>query len=123
MPEGNRNLVFGLIIPPPGYNLDTTQNVAERIENVAKPLWEAGPERQTEEGTATIDNFFFVATPCNSLVGASAMDGVRKRTDCGAIATYLCRTRDVRIHDTAIAVWARGRQGAYDRVERIQSES
>jgi len=23
LPEGNRNLVFGIIIPPPGYNLDT----------------------------------------------------------------------------------------------------
>lgn len=77
LPEGNRNLVFGLIIPPPGYNLDTTQTIAERIENVARPLWEAGPETQTEDGTPTIDNFFFVATPGNSFVGSSAVDGAR----------------------------------------------
>ena len=77
LPEGNRNLVFGLIIPPPGYNLDTTQTIAERIERVAQPMWEAGPDPQTEDGTPTIDNFFFVATPGNSFVGASAVDGAR----------------------------------------------
>ncbi len=77
LPEGNRNLVFGLIIPPPGYNLDTTQTIAERIESVARPLWEAAPETETEDGTPTIDNFFFVATPGNSFVGSSAVDGAR----------------------------------------------
>ncbi len=77
LPEGNRNLVFGLIIPPPGYNLDTTQTIAQRIEDVAQPLWEAAPATATEDGTPTIENFFFVATPGNSFVGASAMDGAR----------------------------------------------
>ncbi|MEL6586624.1 MAG: efflux RND transporter permease subunit, partial [Pseudomonadota bacterium] len=77
LPEGNRNLVFGLIIPPPGYNLDTTETIAERIETVAKPLWTMAPEPQTEDGTPAIDSFFFVATPGNSFVGAAAVDGTR----------------------------------------------
>ncbi len=77
LPEGNRNLVFGLIIPPPGYNLDTTETIAQRIESVAQPLWEAAPETETEDGTPTIANFFFVATPGNSFVGAGAVDGQR----------------------------------------------
>ncbi|MDU8945234.1 efflux RND transporter permease subunit [Ovoidimarina sediminis] len=77
LPEGNRNLVFGLIIPPPGYNLGTTETIAQRIESVAAPLWEAAPAPQTEDGTPTIDNFFFVATPGNSFVGATAVDGAR----------------------------------------------
>ncbi|MEM8802583.1 MAG: efflux RND transporter permease subunit [Pseudomonadota bacterium] len=76
LPEGNRNLVFGLIIPPPGYNLDTTQTIAERIERVAEPLWEARLETELD-GTPTIRNFFFVATPGNSFVGAAAVDGQR----------------------------------------------
>ncbi|MEM9435453.1 MAG: efflux RND transporter permease subunit [Pseudomonadota bacterium] len=76
LPEGNRNLVFGLIIPPPGYNLDTTQTIAERIERVAEPLWEARAETDLD-GTPTIQNFFFVATPGNSFVGAAAVDGQR----------------------------------------------
>ncbi|MCR9125466.1 MAG: efflux RND transporter permease subunit [Rhodobacteraceae bacterium] len=77
LPEGNRNLVFGLIIPPPGYNLQTTETIAQRIENVARPLWQAAPATETEDGTPTIANFFFVATPGNSFVGAGAVDGQR----------------------------------------------
>ncbi len=77
LPEGNRNLVFGLIIPPPGYNLDTTETIAQRIEDVAEPLWNAAPALETEDGTPAIDTFFFVATPGNSFVGAAAVDGER----------------------------------------------
>jgi len=77
LPEGNRNLVFGLIIPPPGYNLDTTQSIAKRIEAVAQPLWEAAPEPEMADGTPSIQSFFFVATPGNSFVGAAAVDGQR----------------------------------------------
>ncbi len=77
LPEGNRNLVFGLLIPPPGYNLETTETIAQRIEGVARPLWEAAPEAQTEDGTPALDSFFFVATPGNSFVGAAAVDESR----------------------------------------------
>jgi HAE1 family hydrophobic/amphiphilic exporter-1 len=77
LPEGNRNLVFGLIIPPPGYNLETTETIAQRIENVAQPLWEAAPDTETEDGIPAIDSFFFVATLGNSFVGAGAVDPSR----------------------------------------------
>ncbi|MEM6382643.1 MAG: efflux RND transporter permease subunit [Pseudomonadota bacterium] len=77
LPEGNRNLVFGLIIPPPGYNLDTTETIAERIERAARPMWEAAPALELENGDPVIENFFFVATPGNSFVGATAVDGTR----------------------------------------------
>ncbi|NQY60719.1 efflux RND transporter permease subunit [Cognatishimia sp.] len=77
LPEGNRNLVFGLLIPPPGYNLETTESIAERIEAVAKPLWDAREATETAKGLPTLDSFFFVATPGNSFVGAAAVDGER----------------------------------------------
>jgi len=41
LPEGNRNLVFGLILPPPGYNLDTTTAIGQSIEDAVRPLWSA----------------------------------------------------------------------------------
>ena len=25
LPDGNRNLIFGILVPPPGYNLETTE--------------------------------------------------------------------------------------------------
>jgi HAE1 family hydrophobic/amphiphilic exporter-1 len=42
LPKGNRNLIFGLMIPPPGYNLDQQQLIGERVEGVFRPFWEAG---------------------------------------------------------------------------------
>ncbi len=41
LPTGNRNLVFGLLIPPPGYNLDQQAELALRIEETVEPYWEA----------------------------------------------------------------------------------
>ena len=75
LPEGNRNLVFGVLIPPPGYNLDTTLSIAERIENTARPLWEK--ESASPDETPAIDSFFFVARSGTSFVGASAEDPTR----------------------------------------------
>ena len=75
LPEGNRNLVFGVIIPPPGYNLDTTFSIAERIENAARPLWEQ--EEDIEGQPPAIENFFFVARTGTSFVGANAKNGDR----------------------------------------------
>ena len=45
LPKGNRNLVFGLLIPPPGYNLDQLTKMGERIESRMKPFWEAAPDQ------------------------------------------------------------------------------
>ena len=45
LPEGNRNLVFGIIIPPPGYNLDTMVSIAQDVETATRPHW------TKEEGT------------------------------------------------------------------------
>ncbi len=76
LPEGNRNLVFGLLIPPPGYNLDTTFTIAERVESVARPLWEMTGDPGPDSAPA-IENFFFVARPGVSFVGATALDPTR----------------------------------------------
>ncbi len=42
LPQGNRNLAFGLLIPPPGYSLEQRTKIAQRLEQVVKPFWEAG---------------------------------------------------------------------------------
>jgi len=75
LPEGNRNLVFGVILPPPGYNLDTTTRIAENMEQSIKHLWarETGPTSAPGE-PPKIDNFFFVATRSTTFIGANAVD-------------------------------------------------
>jgi len=43
LPRGNRNLIFGLLIPPSGYNLEQKRVLAGRIESTIRPYWEATP--------------------------------------------------------------------------------
>ena len=78
LPEGNRNLVFGIILPPPGYNLDTTAAIAEELEAAVRPLWagETGPESAPGE-PPKIKHFFFVATRTRTFVGAASMEPSR----------------------------------------------
>ena len=49
LPRGNRNLVFGLILAPPGTSLEKQEEMATRIESQVRPYWEAG--RMTEGST------------------------------------------------------------------------
>lgn len=78
LPEGNRNLVVGVLLPPPGYNLETTTGIANRVEGAVKHLWasETGPEDDAS-GAPKIDNFFFVARNATTFVGASSLDPSR----------------------------------------------
>lgn len=40
LPTGNRNIIFGLLFPPPGYNLDQLSEMGQRIEKRIQPSWE-----------------------------------------------------------------------------------
>ena len=129
LPEGNRNLVFGMILPPPGYNLETTTEIARDVEGAIRPHWATGREPGTgaasgatgQAGSAGaarpasetgrpspagerdarpapsaggpgrphpgaggprrpppgIENFFFVATPSRTFVGATSTEPER----------------------------------------------
>jgi len=75
LPDGNRNLMFGFVLPPPGYNLDTMTGIAKRFEDATRPLWRtvSGPESKPGE-PPKIDRFFFVAFRANTFIGAAAVD-------------------------------------------------
>ncbi|MFW5679775.1 MAG: efflux RND transporter permease subunit [Pseudomonadota bacterium] len=75
LPSGNRNLVFGIVVPPPGYNLDTMTSIAESVEGATRPLWATltGPEAGPGE-PPKIESFFFVAFRGNTFIGASAAE-------------------------------------------------
>ena len=74
LPDGNANFVFGRIFTPPGYSLDETLRIAEKMEAAARPLWEGEPE---EGGLPAIERFFFVAFSGGAFAGASAKDASR----------------------------------------------
>ena len=79
LPEGNRNLIFGIMLPPPGYNLNTLTNIAESVENKVKHLWASETGTKSKKGEPPkIDNYFFVAGAGDrTLFGASAVEETR----------------------------------------------
>ncbi len=77
LPEGNRNLVFGIIIPPPGYNLETMTEIAEGIETATRPYWQSAAGNAADAENTPIKRFFFVATRGSTFLGAQAVDPQR----------------------------------------------
>ncbi|UCG62721.1 MAG: efflux RND transporter permease subunit [Candidatus Zixiibacteriota bacterium] len=77
LPNGNRNLIFGFLLPPPGYNLDEMISIGEGIEDQIRPMWEATPEAADSLPGGGIDNFFFVAFPNQAFMGMRARDDMR----------------------------------------------
>src|SRR5690606_12380184 len=63
LPTGNRNLVFGILLPPPGYNLDQLMEIGERIERDLKPYWNVTPDSPEAKQLdfPAIGDFFYVA--------------------------------------------------------------
>ena len=78
LPTGNRNLVFGVLLPPPGYNLETTMGIARSVEDAVRPLWqsETGPDALPGE-PPKMDRFFFVTFRDQAFVGAVAVEADR----------------------------------------------
>jgi HAE1 family hydrophobic/amphiphilic exporter-1 len=78
LPEGNRNLVFGMIIPPPGYNLGTMTEIAEGVEAALRPHFAivSGPD-SAEGEPPKIERFFFVATRARTFLGAISVEPQR----------------------------------------------
>ena len=80
LPEGNRNLVFGHILPPPGYNLETVTEIAAAVEDATRPYWasETGPESAPGE-PPKFKHFFFVARGASTFLGAKTVEPERAR--------------------------------------------
>ncbi|MCH8924243.1 MAG: efflux RND transporter permease subunit, partial [Planctomycetes bacterium] len=79
LPEGNRNLVIGIVLPPPGYNFDQLEEIGDTIEAEMSPYWEAdpgSPEEALLDGPA-IEHFFFVARGRSIFMGTKAADPSR----------------------------------------------
>jgi HAE1 family hydrophobic/amphiphilic exporter-1 len=69
LPTGNRNLILGVLLPPPGYNLDELTQIGRFIETRLSPHWSDGVSGLDGPG---IKNFFFVARGRQVFMGAVA---------------------------------------------------
>lgn len=79
LPNGNRNLIITVMLPPPGYNLDKLQAMGELVEARLKPHWDVNtddPEVMKREIPA-ISDFFFIARNRSVFMGIRAADPAR----------------------------------------------
>ena len=63
LPSGNREILFGILLPPPGYNLGELQKIAEDVEEDILPLIEDDTESTLAKKLSLppVENFFYVA--------------------------------------------------------------
>jgi len=79
LPSGNRNLVFGQLLPPSGYNIDKLMDLGVQLENGAQPYWDIdkGDPANEELQYPAIDDYFFVASRRGVFFGLRAVDPLR----------------------------------------------
>ncbi|MDH3201201.1 MAG: efflux RND transporter permease subunit [Myxococcales bacterium] len=67
LPTGNRNLVFGILVPPPGYSIDELEATGNRLQGEMARY--TGVET---DGEPNIKRAFFVGSPDRVFAGAVA---------------------------------------------------
>ncbi len=79
LPNGNRNLVFGMLLPPPGYNMDQLIAMGEKVEADLRPYWDVDPDSPEAKklDAPVISDLFFVASSKRVFIGAKAHDPAR----------------------------------------------
>ncbi|MFM8636072.1 MAG: efflux RND transporter permease subunit [Planctomycetia bacterium] len=76
LPEGNRNLVFGILLPPPGYNLDELLRMGDAVEEKLLPYWDVDPDTPEARvlDAPVLADFFFVARGRSVFIGLRSLD-------------------------------------------------
>jgi HAE1 family hydrophobic/amphiphilic exporter-1 len=77
LPEGNRNFVFSLLLPPPGYNLEELDQIGSVIVKELEPYWKE--DGSVEYREPRIRNLFYVALGRLMFAGASTQDPLKAR--------------------------------------------
>jgi HAE1 family hydrophobic/amphiphilic exporter-1 len=72
LPTGNRNIVFGLVLPPPGYSVEEMERVGNTIQGRLVP--HIGREI---DGKPAVERTFFAGGPDQAFMGAVAVDPAR----------------------------------------------
>ncbi|MEZ6109532.1 MAG: efflux RND transporter permease subunit [Pirellulaceae bacterium] len=99
LPTGNRNLVFGIILPPPGYNLDELVDLGQIVEEELRPYWDVDPDSPEANALPypAIGDFFYVARGRQVFLGVRAADATR----AGDLIPLVMSVRD-KLHGTFV---------------------
>jgi HAE1 family hydrophobic/amphiphilic exporter-1 len=80
LPTGNRNLVLGIMLPPPGYNVDQHEQTGRFVAEQWRGHWGQTPGVAGGAGEQPeIRNFFFVGWGAQIFMGVSTWDDDRAR--------------------------------------------
>jgi HAE1 family hydrophobic/amphiphilic exporter-1 len=81
LPEGNREILFGILLPPPGYNLEELGRIGKVVEAGILPLLarDGRSEAAEELGLPAVENFFYVAVGQQVFMGVVSKDQPRTR--------------------------------------------
>ncbi len=82
LPTGNQNFAFGMLIPPPGYNMDEYLSMSETVSEAIRPYWEATPGSPEEAQLAAppIRHDFFASFAAGAFIGVIGYDQYAERT-------------------------------------------
>jgi HAE1 family hydrophobic/amphiphilic exporter-1 len=75
LPQGNRNLILNIMVPPPGYSEAKRQEIGDYIFKELQPYL----EEDGRDGIPQIKNLFFVASEAITLFGGTCMHDERAR--------------------------------------------
>ena len=88
LPNGNKNLVFGAMLTPPGYNIEQNSGIGDHMESRLRPYWQAKSYADVAElppiknpftqmpitHIPVLGNFFFVSHGGSIFFGAMSGD-------------------------------------------------
>ncbi|WP_442481545.1 efflux RND transporter permease subunit [Aeoliella sp. SH292] len=77
LPNGNRNLVIGIVVPPPGLNIDKLMTYGTDVEEALRPYWDADETSLAELKGPAIEDFFFIVRGRQVFMGVRAKDPLR----------------------------------------------
>jgi HAE1 family hydrophobic/amphiphilic exporter-1 len=79
LPNGNRNLILGILQPPPGYNLDQLAAIGQQIEDRLKPYWDVYPDSEEAKKLKypIIADLFYIARGRQLFMGVRSLDPLR----------------------------------------------
>lgn len=74
LPTGNRDIVFGVIVPPPGYGVEELHAMGETVQGALVPYIQ-----QERDGKPVLERSFFVGTASQAFMGAVGRDQARMK--------------------------------------------
>lgn len=80
LPTGNRNLILGILLPPPGYNNEEIKKVGMHLADQWRGYWGTNPpEPEGAKQQPSLQTFFYVGWEGQIFMGLSSHDPYRVR--------------------------------------------